>query len=102
MLGLTGRPDPDVVAKKQSGKVEGGSDDPSAVRFRVRRREAPSPSFTGSGQRLKPRGFLGGTQHGNRRYRAGIRSARRAKRAPNRAPFYPGGRPPIRRDRVGA
>src|SRR5947207_4481734 len=63
MLGLTGRLGPDVVAKAKSreGKKE-GPDDPSAVRFRVRRREAPSPSFKGSGERLEPRSFLGGTR----------------------------------------
>src|SRR6266566_1188503 len=61
MLGLTGRPGPDVVAGLASGKVEGGSDDPLAVRFRVHKREAPSPSSKGPGQRFELRSFLGGT-----------------------------------------
>src|SRR5216117_2481618 len=61
MLGLTGRPGPDVVAGLASGKVEGGSDDPLAVRFRVHKREAPSPTSKSTGERFEPRSFLGGT-----------------------------------------
>src|SRR3989442_15067566 len=60
MLGLTGRPGQDVVGEE--GQREGGSNDPSAVRFRATR-EAPTPSLKGDLKRVEHRSVLalGGT-----------------------------------------